>query len=109
MHFTPASKIDGCELADTFGGILRALTRIAGALLGLVLFAAAFIFTSLVLAIAAVGALILWGWVMWRARRATRAANHRANRDRGVVIEGEYVVDRDEDGPEGKAPEDTRT
>jgi hypothetical protein len=87
---------------------LQVVTQIAGALLGLVLFAAAFIFTSLVFAIAAAGALILWGWVMWRTRHARRAANEAA-RDRGAVIEGEYVVDRDEQGPTDRVPGDPCT
>jgi hypothetical protein len=96
------------RLADAHGGILQVVTQIAGALLGLVLFAAAFIFTSLVFAIAAAGALILWGWVMWRTRHARRAANEAA-RDRGAVIEGEYVVDRDEQGPTDRVPGDPCT
>jgi len=72
---------------------LHVITRIAGALLGLVLFAAAFVFTSLILATAAVGALALWAWVMWRARHASSAAE----RGQSVVIEGEYVVHDEQD------------
>jgi FtsH-binding integral membrane protein len=87
---------------------LQVVTQIAGALFGLVLFAAAFIFTSLVLAVAAAGALILWGWILWRTRHARRAADRTAGRGETLVIEGEYVVDRDESGPAGKDPKDPR-
>jgi len=75
---------------------LQALTQIAGVLVGLVLFAAAFIFASLILALAALGALLLWGWVMWRTRQARRAAGRASDRRGSLVIEGEYVVDREE-------------
>jgi len=85
---------------------LKTLTRIAGALLGFALFAAALIFTSLLLAVAALGALMLWGWILWRTRHARRAAGRAAERGETLVIEGEYVVDRDERGPEGGEPKD---
>lgn len=85
------------------GGILHALARIAGAFLGLVLFAAAFVFTSLLLAAAAVGALTLWGWVLWRTRRSRKAAGRTAQPVQGVVIEGEYVV-RDEESDDANLP-----
>ncbi|MGB5080670.1 MAG: hypothetical protein WBO23_08000 [Burkholderiales bacterium] len=87
---------------------MQALTRIAGALFGLVFFAAAFIFTSLVLAIAAAGALMLWSWILWRTRHERRAAGRAAERGEKLVIEGEYVVDRNEGGPAGRDPKDLR-
>jgi len=80
---------------------LQKLTQIASALFGLVLFAAALIFTSLILAVAAVGALVLWGWIMWRSRHARRTGRA-TERGEKLVIEGEYVVDRDEGEPQGK-------
>jgi len=87
---------------------LHTFTQLAGALLGLAFFVAAFIFTSILLAIAAAGALILWCWIMWRTRHARRAAGRAAKNGEALVIEGEYVVDRDENGPRGKDPEDSR-
>jgi hypothetical protein len=80
---------------------LKALAQIASALFGLVLFAAAFVFAWLVLVLAALGALMLWGWILWRSRRARRAAGRAAQRGETLVIEGEYVVDRDERLPAG--------
>lgn len=70
---------------------MRALTQIAGALLGLVLFAAALIFTSLVLAVAGGIALVLWVWLWWKMRGLRREAAKAG----ASVIEGEYRVERE--------------
>jgi len=74
---------------------METLTRIAGALLGIALFIAAFIFTSVILAVAAVFAVIVWGWLMWRTRHLRRAVDRAAKEGEGVVIEGEYRVERE--------------
>ena len=66
------------------------LQRVLGAVLGIVLFAAAFVFASVVLAIVAVVALVVWAWLWWRTRNLPQRA-----REGGVVIEGEYRVERD--------------
>ena len=49
--------------------------------------AAALVFVSVVLAIAAAIALIAGGWLWWRTRELRRAG--------GTVIEGEYRVERE--------------
>jgi Mn2+/Fe2+ NRAMP family transporter len=67
------------------------LQRILGAVLGVVLFIAAFFFASVILAVAATLALVIWGWLWWRTREIRRAAREADN----VVIEGEYRVERD--------------
>lgn len=67
------------------------LQRIVGAALGIVLFVAAFVFASFLLAMAAACALVIWGWLWWRTRKLRRAA--RAGD--GVVIEGEYRIERE--------------
>ncbi|MGA7984187.1 MAG: hypothetical protein WCA01_03305 [Burkholderiales bacterium] len=60
-------------------------------MLGIALFIAAFIFASVLLAIAATAALLVWGWLWWRTREVRRAARDSGN----VVIEGEYRVERE--------------
>jgi protein-S-isoprenylcysteine O-methyltransferase Ste14 len=67
------------------------LQRILGAVLGVVLFIAAFFFASVILAVAATLALVIWGWLWWRTREMRRAAREGDN----VVIEGEYRVERE--------------
>lgn len=70
---------------------MHLLQRVAGAVLGVLLFAAAFVFASIVLALAAVVALAIWGWLWWRTRNLRRASPA----SEGVVIEGEYRVERE--------------
>lgn len=60
-------------------------------MLGIALFIAAFIFASVLLAIVATAALLIWGWLWWRTREIRRAARNSDN----VVIEGEYRVERE--------------
>ena len=67
------------------------LQRILGAVIGVVLFIAAFFFASVILAVAATLALVIWGWLWWRTREIRRAAREGDN----VVIEGEYRVERE--------------
>jgi hypothetical protein len=61
--------------------------RVAGAALGVVLFIAAVVFASVILAIAAVFAFLVWVWLWWRTRNLPKRAGD------GVVIEGEYRVE----------------
>jgi hypothetical protein len=70
---------------------LNLLQRILGAVLGIALFIAAFVFASALLAVAAAFALVIWGWLWWR----TRELRKRAAGGEGVVIEGEYRVERE--------------
>lgn len=65
--------------------------RIVGAALGIVLLIAALIFASVIFAVAAALALVVWGWLMWR----TRGLRREARKAEGSVIEGEYRVERE--------------
>jgi len=67
------------------------LQRAAGVLVGIVLLTAAFIFASVILAVAAFLALIIWGWLLWRTRHLRREFE----RGDATVIEGEYRVERE--------------
>lgn len=69
---------------------MRVLTQIVGVLLGLVLFAAALVFTSLILAIAGGIALGVWVWLWWK----TRGLRREVEKAGPSVIEGEYRVER---------------
>jgi hypothetical protein len=68
---------------------LNLLQRVAGIALGIALFALAFIFASVVLAVAGGVALGVWAWLAWKTRGARKAV-----RAKGTVIEGEYRVER---------------
>jgi hypothetical protein len=70
----------------------RFLERTLGLLIGLALLAAALVFTSIVLALAAAFAIVIGGWLWWRTRELRR----RASREGGVTIEGEYREQREE-------------
>jgi hypothetical protein len=67
---------------------LNLILRVAGAVLGILLFAAAFIFASVIFAVVAVIALVVWAWLMWCTRNLPK-------RGPGTVIEGEYRVERE--------------
>ena len=73
------------------------IQRLAGAVLGILLFVLAFVFASVILAVAAVAALALWAWLWWRTRNLPK-------RGGGTVIEGEYRVEREP----GRLDDDTR-
>ncbi len=62
--------------------------RVAGAILGVLLFVLAFAFASVILAVVGVVALVLWAWLWWRTRNLPK-------RGPGTVIEGEYRVERE--------------
>lgn len=76
---------------------MNVLQRVAGALIGIALFIAAFVFASVIFAVAAVLALIIWGWLMWRTRGLRRELERAQGAERadGTVIEGEYRVERE--------------
>ena len=59
------------------------LQRIVSFILGIALLIAAFFFASVIFAIAAILALIIWGWLMWRTRHLRREMK----RAEGSVIE----------------------
>jgi len=65
---------------------LNLFQRVAGAVVGIVLFVLALVFASVIFAVAAVLALALWAWLWWRTRNLPR-------RGQGTVIEGEYRVE----------------
>jgi hypothetical protein len=70
---------------------LNLIQRIAGIAIGLVLFVLAFIFASVILAVAGGIALGVWAWLWWKTRELRR----KAQKADGSVIEGEYRVERE--------------
>jgi hypothetical protein len=78
--------------------LLDLLQRTLGFLLGLALLAAALLYASLILAVAAALAMVIGAWLWWHARKLRRGAGEGGS----VVIEGEYRVERESrrlDGP----------
>lgn len=65
------------------------LQRLAGAVLGALLFLSLFVFVSFVLALVIAAGLVVWGWLWWRTRQLRRAMSKR----QGAVIEGEFTRD----------------
>jgi cobalamin biosynthesis protein CobD/CbiB len=78
---------------------LNVLQRIVGIALAIVLFIAAFIFASVIFAAAAILALGVWGWLVWKTRDLRKAAAQAKAQAKaqaeGTVIEGEYRVERE--------------
>jgi len=70
------------------------LQRVVSFILGIALLIAAFFFASVIFAVAAILALIIWGWLMWRTRHLRREME----RAEGSVIEGEYRIEREVHG-----------
>jgi hypothetical protein len=70
---------------------LNVVQRIAGIAIGLVLFVLAFIFASVILAVAGGIALGVWAWLAWK----TRGLRREAAKGDGSVIEVEYRVERE--------------
>lgn len=70
---------------------MNLVQRIAGIAIGLVLFVLAFIFASVILAVAGGIALGVWAWLAWK----TRGLRREAAKGDASVIEGEYRVERD--------------
>jgi len=83
------------------------LQRILGALLAVVLVVVGFVFAWVILVVAAALALVIWGWLWWRTRELRRAVERGVPPQTGVIVEGEYRVEReehrleDDDRPEG--------
>jgi hypothetical protein len=70
---------------------LNLVQRIAGIAIGLVLFVLAFIFASVILAVAGGIALGVWAWLAWKTRKLRREMG----KAKGAVLEGEYRVERE--------------
>lgn len=73
---------------------MNLLQRVAGALLGVVLFVLALVFASVILAVAAAIALVVGAWLWWRTRNLPRPGSG-GSHSGGTVIEGEYRVERE--------------
>ena len=83
---------------------MNLLQRIAGAVVGIVLFVLALVFASVIFAAVAVLALAVWAWLLWRTRNLPRASvrgsagvgtRRGTGTSSGTVIEGEYRVERE--------------
>jgi hypothetical protein len=70
---------------------VNVLQRVVGLIVGIALLIAAVIFASVIFAVAAILALMIWGWLMWRTRHLRREMA----RGEGSVIDGEYHVERE--------------
>ncbi len=70
---------------------MELLQRIVGVVLGILLFVAAFVFASFLLAAVVAFALVIWGWLWWRTRKLRRDLEREGN----VVIDGEYRIERE--------------
>ncbi len=70
---------------------MNLLLRIAGFVVGLALFVLAFLFASVILAVAAGIALGVWAWLAWKTRKIRREMQQAE----GAVVEGEYRVERE--------------
>ena len=70
---------------------MNVLQRVIAVVVGMVFLVLAFIFASVIFAVAAILALMIWGWLMWRTRHLRRDLA----RGKGSVIEGEYRVERE--------------
>jgi uncharacterized membrane protein YfcA len=68
--------------------------RILGFAVGVVLFAVALIFASVLALVAGIVVIVLWIYIYWRVRKLQKEAEKRPG---AVVIEGEYRVDQDTD------------
>jgi hypothetical protein len=68
--------------------------RILGFAVGVVLFAIALVFASVLALVAGVVVIVLWIYIYWRVRKLQKEAEKRPG---AVVIEGEYRVERDAD------------
>jgi hypothetical protein len=77
------------------------LKRVLGVLLAVALAVAAFLFVSIALAVALAASLALGAVLWWRGRRAGPLG---AGPQRGIVIEGEYRVEREDARLERRAP-----
>jgi len=69
------------------------IARILGFAAGVILFAVALVFTSLLALVAGVIVIVVWIYLYWRLRKLQKEA---AKRPGAVVIEGDYRVERDD-------------
>jgi membrane protein implicated in regulation of membrane protease activity len=69
--------------------------RIFGFALGVVLFAVALVFASVLALVAGVVVIVLWIYLSWRMRALQKEAR-RGGQSGTVVIEGDYRVERDD-------------
>lgn len=67
------------------------LQRAVAVVVGMVFLVLAFVFASVIFAVAAILALMIWAWLMWRTRHLRRDLE----RAHGTVVEGEYRVERE--------------
>jgi len=67
------------------------LQRAVAVVVGMVFLVLAFVFASVIFAVAAILALMIWGWLMWRTRHLRRDLE----RQQGTVVEGEYRIERE--------------
>ena len=75
---------------------MNLLQRIAGAVVGVVLFVLALVFASVILAVAGVIALLVGAWLWWRTRNLPpRGPGPGSGSGGGTVLEGEYRVERE--------------
>jgi hypothetical protein len=70
------------------------LQRIVAAVLGILLFVAAFVFASFLLAAVAAFALVIWAWLWWRTRKLRRDLAQGEQ----VIIDGNYRIEREVQG-----------
>ena len=70
------------------------IARILGFAAGVILFAGALIFASVLALVAGVVVIVLWIYIYWRVHKLQKEA---AKRPGAVVIEGEYRVEHDSD------------
>lgn len=69
------------------------IARILGFAAGVILFAVALIFASVLALVAGVVVIVVWIYLYWRLRKLQKEA---AKRPGAVVIEGDYRVERDD-------------
>jgi len=78
---------------------LSRIQQFLAALIAVALFLAGLVFASVLFAVAAIVALIFWGWMWWRMRKLRRtvdsALRRGAIREGTTIIEGEYRVERE--------------
>jgi uncharacterized membrane protein YfcA len=87
------------------------IARIFGFAVGVVLFAIALIFASVLALVAGVVVIVVWIYLYWRLRKLQKEA---AKRPGAVVIEGDYRIERDDQAidvtptPDGRDPDRPR-
>lgn len=74
------------------------LGKLLSLVLGATFLVLAFMFSLVALAVVAVGALALWGWVLWKTRKLRQQIREQANSaaQSGYIIDGEATRTADE-------------